>query len=111
MVKRKIQIRIEPVKELTSYINHDFRIKNVEHLRNNMYHNKFDNVLSSSFTCLKEIKKCANGYFFKQKKIKQEIKYRNYKRNDLSSGLIGIIGVISILPFGKVARHFWCSIT
>jgi len=91
MILKKVQVRIEPVKNTSEKINHDFRIKKVEYLRTNMYHNKFENHSSSLSINVPDIKILANSYFHKQKKIKQKKIRRNYKRTDLSSGLIGII--------------------
>lgn len=91
MILKKVQVRIEPVKNTTEKINHDFRIKKVEYLRSNMYHNKFENFSSYSSLDTPDIKIIANNFFHRQKKIKQRMKNLNYKRTDLSSGLIGII--------------------
>ena len=67
-VNKFIMIHLEVVKDLVDDCIHNNRLKTVEHLRNNLFHNKFENVYGNKNLSVSGIKALNKKYINKPTK-------------------------------------------
>lgn len=91
-VNKFIMIHLEVVKDLVDDCIHNNRLKTVEHLRNNLFHNKFENVYGNKNLSVSGIKALNKKY------INNVIvdKFKN-KKNKLAINIY-LRGVIALSP-------------
>ena len=88
---KKVMIRFETAskKRSISLINHDFRIRKPNYLRDNMYHNKFENLyFNFSANKSKELSKKSYDEYNELYKKKHKRNLRIDKNSDFLTGVI-----------------------
>ena len=104
--KKKVQIRFQTSSSSSGNINHDFRLSKVSYLRDNLYHNKFENNYFKFQP--DELKKQANKSWKEYNEIFKENNKRNLRKGRQSDYLSGVITLSPIinewLENGKVKK-------
>lgn len=105
--KRKVQVRFQTTCKTTQSINHDFRIAKPNYLRDNMYHNKFDNIYFGYDP--KQLKQQAKKSFDEYNQLYKKKHHRNLQKSKQSDHLTGVITLSPIInewiEQGKVSKE------
>lgn len=104
--KRKVQVRFGTTCRTIQSINHDFRIAKPNYLRDNMYHNKFDNIYFGYDP--KQLKQEAKKSFDEYNQLYKKKHHRNLQKGKQSDHLTGVITLSPIInewiEQGKVTK-------
>lgn len=105
--KRKVQVRFATTSKTIQSINHDFRIAKPNYLRDNMYHNKFDNIYFGYDP--KQLKQQAKKSFDEYNQLYKKKYHRNLQKSKQSDHLTGVITLSPIInewiEQGKVTKE------
>ena len=105
--KRKVQVRFATTSKTIQSINHDFRIAKPNYLRDNMYHNKFNNIYFRYDP--KQLKQQAKKSFDEYNQLYKKKHHRNLQKSKQSDHLTGVITLSPIinewLEQGKVTKE------
>jgi hypothetical protein len=105
--KRKVQVRFATTCKTIQSINHDFRIANPNYLRDNMHHNKFDNIYFGYDP--KQLKQQAKKSFDEYNQLYKKKHHRNLQKGKQSDHLTGVITLSPIInewiEQGKITKE------
>jgi gas vesicle protein len=94
-MKKKVQIRFQTTQKTTQSINHDFRKSKVSYLRDDMFHNQFENVYFSQDP--NKIKLAAQKSFEEYNRIYKEKNGRNLQKGRQSDHLQSVVTLSPII--------------
>lgn len=107
MQKKKVQIRFQTSSSAIRNVNHDFRITKPNYLRDNMYHNKWDNLYFDFNP--QHVKSCIKKSYDEYNQLYKQNHGRNLQKGKQSDLLIGVITLSPIvngwLKKGQVSKE------
>jgi len=104
--KKKVQIRFQTSSSAIGNVNHDFRLSKPNYLRDDMFHNKWDNLYFNFNP--HEVKGCIKKSYSEYNQLYKQKHGRNLQKGKQSDLLIGVITLSPIvnswLKKGQVSK-------